>query len=146
MAPLVMSFAQLAIAYLLLVLGVYGITFACLNPRPIWPGALGAAALLVALVALQNLAASYVALALIGIGAALLVGELHVPFAGVLGASGLLAFVVGSATLIDSASAPARVLLAVTAVLAAAGQLRVVRLAMRRAHPPAAAASRPRDM
>jgi membrane-bound serine protease (ClpP class) len=90
------------VAYLLLLLGIYGLFFELANPGHLLPGVAGAIALLLALYAFQVLPVSYAGLALIGLGAAFLVAEAFVPSFGVLGIGGLLAFVAGSLMLLDS--------------------------------------------
>lgn len=90
------------IAYLLLLLGVYGIFFELVNPGVIAPGVIGAVAILVALYALQLLPINYAGLALIIMGIAFMVTEAFTPSFGVLGLGGTIAFIVGSILLIDT--------------------------------------------
>lgn len=137
MAQLAAWLAHPLVAYVLLLAALYALTFACFNPAERAVAAAGAAALVLALPAMHTLGASYGALALLAAGALLLAAEMHVPFAGVLGATGFAAFLLGSALLFDAdRSGLPRALFAVLGALAALGQLRVVHCAMRRAHPP----------
>ncbi|HEX2117094.1 MAG TPA: nodulation protein NfeD [Alphaproteobacteria bacterium] len=89
------------VAYLLLILGFYGILFEIWNPGFIFPGVFGGIALLTALAALAVLPVSYAGLALIMLGVALMVAELLTPGLLVLGIGGIAAFIIGSVFLFD---------------------------------------------
>jgi len=91
-----------SIAYILLLLGFYGLLYEFSNPGIFVPGVIGAICLLLALFALQLMPISYVGLALIILGIALIVGEAFVPSFGILGLGGIAAFIVGSVMLIDT--------------------------------------------
>lgn len=84
------------IAYLLLLLGIYGLFFELYNPGAVVPGVTGAIALLLALYGLSLLPVNYAGLALVGLGIAFMVGEAFVPSFGALGIGGTIAFVIGS--------------------------------------------------
>ena len=84
------------IAFILLLVGVYGLLFEFWNPGALLPGVLGGICLLLALIALSVLPVQYGALALLLLGIALMVGEAFTPGIGVLGLGGLVAFLVGS--------------------------------------------------
>jgi membrane-bound serine protease (ClpP class) len=84
------------IAFILLLVGVYGLLFEFWSPGALLPGVLGGICLLLALIALSALPVQYGALALLLLGIALMVGEAFTPGVGVLGAGGLVAFLVGS--------------------------------------------------
>jgi len=121
-----------AIAYLLLLAGIYGLFFEFMNPGFAFPGVFGGIALLLALFALQMLPVNYVGLALIGLGVALLVTEFFTGASGVLGGGGLLAFVAGSVILIDTDASSYAIplpLVGAVALVGAAGLLIVGRLA-----------------
>lgn len=90
------------IAYLLLLLGIYGIFFELMNPGFIAPGVTGAVAILVALYALQLLPVNYAGLGLILLGLIFIIAELFVPSFGALGLGGTVAFIMGSVLLIDT--------------------------------------------
>jgi membrane-bound serine protease (ClpP class) len=91
-----------SIAYLLLMIGFYGLLFEFYNPGLVAPGVIGGISLLLALFALQLLPVSYTGLALIALGVGLLVAEHFAPGFGILGMGGITAFVIGSIMLIDT--------------------------------------------
>lgn len=89
------------IAYILLLLGFYGLFFELASPGYVLPGVVGAICLLLALYALQVLPVNYAGLALILVGVAFMVGELFVSSFGALGIGGIVAFVAGSVILFE---------------------------------------------
>lgn len=93
------------IAFILLLIGVYGILFEFWSPGAIVPGVIGAISLLLALTALSVLPVSYGALALVFLGIALMVAEAFVPGIGILGIGGIAAFVIGAIFLFDPGDA-----------------------------------------
>ncbi|MBI2311988.1 MAG: nodulation protein NfeD [Betaproteobacteria bacterium] len=90
------------IAYILLLIGIYGLFFEFSNPGYVLPGVAGAICLLLALFAFQLMPVSYAGLALIVLGIAFMVAELFFPAFGSLGVGGVIAFVIGSVMLIDT--------------------------------------------
>ena len=90
------------VAYLLMLVGIYGLIFEGYNPGAIVPGVVGAICILLALFAFQVLPVNYAGLALILLGVILMVAEAFVPSFGALGIGGIVAFVIGSVILIDS--------------------------------------------
>jgi membrane-bound serine protease (ClpP class) len=90
------------IAYILLLMGIYGLILEGYNPGAILPGVVGAICLLLALYALQMLPVNYVGLGLIALGVILMIAEALAPSFGVLGFGGIVALVIGSIILIDT--------------------------------------------
>jgi membrane-bound serine protease (ClpP class) len=90
------------VAYILMLIGIYGIILEFYNPGMVFPGVTGAISLLLALYAFQVLPVNYAGLALIGLGLALMLAEMLVPTFGALGIGGVVAFVVGSIMLMDT--------------------------------------------
>ncbi|MCP4046154.1 MAG: nodulation protein NfeD [Gammaproteobacteria bacterium] len=90
------------IAYLLLLIGVYGLIFEGYNPGAVLPGVIGAICLLIALYAFQMLPVNYAGFALLILGIILLIGEAVVPSFGALGIGGIISIVIGSIILIDT--------------------------------------------
>lgn len=91
------------VAYILMLVGIYGLIFELASPGAILPGVLGAICLLLALFAFQVLPINYTGLALIVLGIAFMVAEAFVPSFGALGLGGVAAFVFGSIILMDEA-------------------------------------------
>jgi membrane-bound serine protease (ClpP class) len=123
-----------SIAYLLLLIGFYGLLFEFYNPGLVAPGVVGGISLLLALFALQLLPVSSTGLALIVLGVGLLIAEFFVAGFGILGIGGFVAFVAGSILLIDSDVPGYRLsglLIGVAAVTSAAFVLVVLNLAVR---------------
>ena len=90
------------VAYVLILLGLYGLIFEFANPGSLVPGVVGAILLLLGLFAMQLLPINYAGLALIILGIILMVGEAFSPSFGALGIGGVIAFVIGSIFLIDT--------------------------------------------
>jgi len=90
------------IAYILMLIGVYGLLLEFYSPGFGISGIVGAISLLIALYAFQLLPVNYVGLGLMCVGLALLVAESLIPSFGLFGISGMVAFVLGSVFLLDS--------------------------------------------
>ena len=90
------------IAYILMLLGIYGLIYEFSNPGMLFPGVVGGICLLLAMFALQVMPINYVGLALIMLGIVMMVSEAFIPSFGALGVGGIIAFVIGSVMLIDT--------------------------------------------
>ncbi len=90
------------VAYILLLVGIYGLVYEFSNPGVVLPGTVGAVCLVLALYSLHLLPINYAGAALMLLGIALMVTEAFVPSFGALGLGGVAAFVVGSLILIDT--------------------------------------------
>lgn len=89
------------IAYILMLVGVYGLVIEFSNPGGILPGVIGSICLLLALYAFQVLPINYAGLALVGIGLGFIISEMFITSGGILGIGGVVAFVIGSIILFD---------------------------------------------
>ncbi len=92
------------IAYILLMLGIYGLLFELYNPGAIVPGVVGAICLILAAYALQMLPVNYAGLALIAVAIVLFLLELKITSYGLLTIAGLASLVLGSVMLIETPS------------------------------------------
>jgi len=90
------------LAYILLMIGIYGLILEGYNPGALVPGVIGGICLLMALYAFQILPVNYAGLALMLLGFALIAVELFVPSLGILGIGGVVAVVIGSIILMDN--------------------------------------------
>ena len=90
------------IAYILMVLGIYGILLEFYSPGIGVAGVTGAICLVIALYAFQLLPINYAGLALLLLGIALLITEAMIPSFGIFGVGGIIAFTTGSIFLIDT--------------------------------------------
>jgi len=122
------------IAYMLLLIGVYGLILEGYHPGAIVPGVVGAISLLLALYAFQMLPVNYAGLGLIVLGIILMIGEVMSPSFGALGFGGIVAMVVGSIILIDT-DVPgyevSRSLIGSIAVVGSLGLMAIVWIAVR---------------
>lgn len=111
------------VAYILMLIGIYGLIFEFSNPGAIVPGTVGAICLLLALYAFQLLPINYAGVGLILLGVALMVAEVFEPSFGMLGIGGILAFVIGSIILMDTQAPGFGIDLSVIAAFAIASLL-----------------------
>jgi membrane-bound serine protease (ClpP class) len=84
------------VAFILMLLGVYGLIFEFLNPGAVAPGLIGAISLIVALYALAFMPINYAGAGLVMLGVALMIAEVHIGAFGALGVGGIAAFVIGA--------------------------------------------------
>lgn len=97
------------IAFILLLIGVYGIFFELMNPGAILPGVVGVIALLLAFFSLQALPVNYVGLLLILFAVVLFIAEVKVMSYGLLTVGGIIAFILGGTMLFDAPGSLMRV-------------------------------------
>lgn len=90
------------IAYMLLIIGFYGIFFELSNPGAVFPGILGGISIILAFFALQTLPVNYAGILLILLALILFVLEVKVTSYGALSIGGIIAMILGSLMLIDS--------------------------------------------
>ncbi len=92
------------VAYLLLMIGFYGIFFELYNPGAVIPGVVGAISLLLGLYGLAMIDMNWLGLLLIILGILLFVLELITPTFGALAVGGIISLALGSLFLIDPES------------------------------------------
>jgi membrane-bound serine protease (ClpP class) len=90
------------IALMLLSLGSLGLLIELYNPGLIFPGVIGAIALLLAFYSLQTLPINYAGLLLLGLSLVLFILETQVPSFGMLTVGAIVSMFLGSLMLIDS--------------------------------------------
>jgi membrane-bound serine protease (ClpP class) len=102
-----------SIAYILLMLGIYGIFFELSSPGAILPGVVGGIFLILAFYALQMLPINFAGLALILFAMILFIAEIKVVSHGLLSVAGVISLFLGSLMLIDSPTEYMRISLSV---------------------------------
>lgn len=90
------------VAFILMLVGIYGLIFEMANPGAVVPGVIGAISLVLGLYALNILPVNHAGLGLLLLGIAFMVAEAFVPSFGILGFGGIVAFVVGATMLFDT--------------------------------------------
>ena len=128
-ARFLMVLTHPTIAYGLLLIGIYGLLLEGYNPGAVLPGVVGALSLILALYAFQLLAVNFAGLALIALGAGLIILEFFMPAFGSLGIGGLAAFVIGSIILFDNHAQGLQVALPVIVGIAISGALVIATIA-----------------
>lgn len=97
------------IAFILMLVGIYGIFFELMNPGAILPGVAGVISLLLAFFALQALPVNYVGVLLLLFSLVLFIAEVKVVSYGLLTVGGVIAFVLGGTMLFDTPGSLLRV-------------------------------------
>lgn len=92
------------IAYILMLLGFYGLFFELTNPGAIFPGVLGGICLILAFYAFQTLPVNYAGFLLIILAIILFILEVKITSHGVLTIGGIIAMVIGSIMLFETGS------------------------------------------
>lgn len=104
------------VAFVLMLLGVYGLLFEFLNPGAVAPGVIGGLSLLVALYALNLLPVNYAGAALVLLGVAMMAVEAHIGSLGLIGVAGAVAFVIGAVLMFPGEALSPAVVAAAAAV------------------------------
>lgn len=84
------------VAFILMLIGVYGLIFEFFSPGAVAPGLIGAISLVVAFYALAFMPINYAGAALVLFGVALMIAEVHIGAFGALGVGGIAAFIIGA--------------------------------------------------
>lgn len=92
------------IAYILMMLGFYGLLFELYSPGAIFPGVVGVISLILAFYSMQTLPINYAGLALIIFGIILFILEIKIVSHGLLTVGGIISLLLGSLMLIRSDS------------------------------------------
>ncbi len=92
------------IAYILLMIGIYGIMFELYSPGAIFPGVVGGISLIVAFYSLHTLPVNYAGLALIVFAIILFIAEIKIVSHGLLTIGGIISLILGSIMLINTES------------------------------------------
>jgi membrane-bound serine protease (ClpP class) len=90
------------VAFILMLVGIYGLILELFNPGTVVPGLVGAISLVVALYALALIPINYAGAALVLLGILLMVAEAHIGAFGALGVGGIVAFVIGAVLMFPS--------------------------------------------
>lgn len=89
------------VAYLLMMLGIYGILFEIYSPGAIFPGVVGGISIILALYAFQTIPITFAGVFLILLGILFFILELKIISHGLLGFAGILSIIIGSVMLVD---------------------------------------------
>jgi len=92
------------VAFILMLVGIYGIIFEFWHPGLVGPGVIGGICLLLGLYAMNVLPLNYTGAGLVLLGLAFMTAEAFLPSFGILGIGGVIAFIVGATLLFDADS------------------------------------------
>ncbi|MCK5110586.1 MAG: nodulation protein NfeD [Arcobacteraceae bacterium] len=90
------------IAYIFLLIAIYGIFFELMNPGSIFPGVVGVISGVIALYSLNMIPFNYAGLLLIILGILFIIAEVFISGFGILGIGGVISFAFGSLLLFDA--------------------------------------------
>lgn len=94
------------LAYILLLLGIYGLIYELATPGTVFPGVLGAIFLILSLAALETLEVNWAGMAMIGLSLLFFIADIKIPGYGALTLGGIIAFVIGSLVLFPGTRIP----------------------------------------
>jgi membrane-bound serine protease (ClpP class) len=100
------SLADPNIAYILMMIGVYGIFFELSNPGAVFPGIVGGISLILGFYSLQTLSANYAGFLLIALAILLFILEIKIQSYGALTIGGIVSMLLGSLMLFRSSADP----------------------------------------
>jgi membrane-bound serine protease (ClpP class) len=89
------------VAYLLMMMGIYGILFEIYSPGAIFPGVVGGISIILALYAFQTIPITFAGVFLILLGIVFFILELKIISHGLLGIAGIVSIIIGSVMLVD---------------------------------------------
>ncbi len=94
------------VAYILMMIGMWGIFFELSNPGSIFPGVIGGICIILAFIALQTLPINYGGVLLIILALVLFIAEIKITSYGLLTVGGVISMTLGSIMLIDKSVEP----------------------------------------
>lgn len=100
------SLADPNIAYILMMIGIYGIFFELSNPGAVFPGVVGGISLILGFYSLQTLSANYAGFLLIALAILLFILEIKVHSYGALTIGGIVSLLLGSLMLFRASADP----------------------------------------
>ena len=92
------------VAFVMMLIGIYGIIFEFWHPGLIGPGVIGGICLLIGLYSTNMLPLNYTGAGLLILGMAFMTAEAFLPSFGILGIGGIISFIFGSTLLFDTDS------------------------------------------
>lgn len=100
------AMADPTIAYILMMIGIYGIFFELSNPGAVFPGVVGGISLILGFYSLQTLSANYAGFLLIALAMILFILEIKIASHGALTIGGVISLALGSIMLFRSSADP----------------------------------------
>jgi len=94
------------LAYILMLLGIYGLIYELATPGAVFPGVLGSICLVLSLIALETLEVNWGGIALIALSLLFFIADVKLPGYGALTIGGIIAFALGSLLLFPGARIP----------------------------------------